>query len=275
MAKGAASGIAEALGDFQTGARLEREAAELSDYGGSKTGALFGDAADLAFGHEPAACAVALARAIPPSGAAVPVGFVEGFKAQAAETAMLCDVGAENWTAAINDGLQAQGLAQVSSNPFSKDLLVRQILPWLAYAKARAGDRAGAEALIAQTPTDADTALRQRGRIAAAKGDWAGAAGWFAKAVRQAPSIPFAYADWGAMLLAKGDVNGAIAKLEIAHAKGPHYADALELWGEALVKKGDFAGAAAKFAEADKFAPHWEHNRLLWRQALAKAQGHG
>ena len=53
---------------------------------------------------------------------------------------------------------------------------------------------------------------------------------WFAEAVRQAPSSPFAYTEWGQTLLGKGVVDGAIAKLTLAHAKGPRFADPLELW---------------------------------------------
>ena len=67
-----------------------------------------------------------------------------------------------------------------------------------------------------------------------------------------APSIPFAYAEWGAMLMAKGDLDGAIAKFEIAHAKGPHFADPLEMWGEALIAKNRSDLALAKFEEASE-----------------------
>ena len=147
--------------------------------------------------------------------------------------------------------------------------------PWFAFAMARLGDLQGAQAVIATTPMDCYLCTRMRGRIAAEAHDWPAAERWFAEAVRQAPSIPFAYADWGQMLLSKGDVESAIAKLQIANAKGPHFADALELWGEALMRKGDFAGAAVKFAEADKYAPKWERNHAMWGQALAKVRTHG
>jgi tetratricopeptide (TPR) repeat protein len=86
--------------------------------------------------------------------------------------------------------------------------------------------------------------------------------------VRQAPDLPSAYSEWGAMLLAKGDADGAIAKLEQAQQKGPHFADPPELWGEALMKKGDYAGALTKFAEADGDAPRWGRNHMRWGEAL-------
>ncbi len=113
--------------------------------------------------------------------------------------------------------------------------------------------------------------LRERGRIAAAAHDWAGAERWFAEAVRQGRSLPFAYADWAEMRLARGDALGAIAGLRLAHEKGPHWADPLELWGEALMRRGDLSGAVASFAEADKHAPKWGRNHLMWGEALMLA----
>ena len=143
-------------------------------------------------------------------------------------------------------------------------------IPLEALAQARAGDTAGAEALIETTPADCYLCLRVRGQVAAAHGDWSAADHWFAEAARQGPELPFADSDWGEALLAKGDPDGAIAKFKQAHAKGPHFADPLELWGEALMKKGDFAGAVAKFRRADKYAPRWGRNHLLWAEALAR-----
>jgi tetratricopeptide (TPR) repeat protein len=139
---------------------------------------------------------------------------------------------------------------------------------WYAWAEAMSGDLAGANAMIAATPMDCDTCLEMRGRIATAERDFPAAERWFGQATRQAPSIPFAYVDWGAERLARGDAEGAIAKLQIAHAKAPNFADPLELWGEALMQKRDYAGAIARFAEADKDAPRWGRNHLHWGEAL-------
>ena len=144
--------------------------------------------------------------------------------------------------------------------------------PKLAEARASLGDMAAANAAISLTPMDCYDCLRIRGRIAALQHDWPTAQRWFAEAARQAPSLPFAYTDWGEMLLARGDTDGAIAKLQQAHAKGPSFADPLELWGEALMRKGDFQGAAGKFSEASRIAPRWDRNNGLLRQAQAKAQ---
>jgi tetratricopeptide (TPR) repeat protein len=107
-----------------------------------------------------------------------------------------------------------------------------------------------------------------RGKIAASDGDWLDAERWFDQATKSAPSLPFAWSDWGQMRLAMGDVSGAITVLQTAHEKGPRFADPLELTGEALMTRRDYDGAAAKFAEADRYAPRWGHNHLQWGKAL-------
>jgi tetratricopeptide (TPR) repeat protein len=86
--------------------------------------------------------------------------------------------------------------------------------------------------------------------------------------VKLAPSIPYAYSEWGQMLLAKGDRDGAIAKFSVAHQKGPHFADPLELWGEALIAQNRSDLALAKFAEAARYAPNWGRLHLKWGEAL-------
>ena len=144
----------------------------------------------------------------------------------------------------------------------------RYYRPWLALAKAKLGDGAGSLKLIGAAPLDCYICVRFRGDIDATLKRPDAAAYWFDMAVHEAPSIPFAYADWGAMLLAKGDVDGAISKFREANAKGRHFADALEMWGEALIAKNRSDLALAKFAEADKYAPNWGRLHLKWGEAL-------
>ena len=124
--------------------------------------------------------------------------------------------------------------------------------------------------MIATTPGDCYDCVRIRGLIAEAGGQTGRADYWFAKAVHDAPSIPFAYTDWGEALLARGNPDNAIAKFKLANQKGPHFADALEGWGEALMAKKD-SGAAAKFEEAQKYAPNWGRLHLKWGEALVYA----
>jgi tetratricopeptide (TPR) repeat protein len=143
--------------------------------------------------------------------------------------------------------------------------------PLVAQAKAMQKDFAAAHAEIDKTPGDCDLCLRTRGKIDAVQKNYDGAAFWFARAAQLAPSIPFAYADWGEILLKKGDPDAAITQFAIANQKGPHFADPLERWGEALMAKNQSHLALAKFAEAEKYAPNWGRLHLKWGKALVYA----
>ncbi|MBS0277121.1 MAG: hypothetical protein JSR81_05840 [Proteobacteria bacterium] len=143
-----------------------------------------------------------------------------------------------------------------------------KIWPWLALADAHVGRIADAWSLIGKTPRDCYDCTRIRGQIDTAQRNWPGAAYWFAQAVHQAPDIPFAYSEWGAMLMAKGDLGGATAKFARANAHGPHFADPLEMWGEALIAQNRSDLALAKFADADRYAPEWGRLHLKWGEAL-------
>jgi len=154
------------------------------------------------------------------------------------------------------------------TQPFADQTLSRQVWPYAARTLAHLGKMPVALALIAKTPRDCYLCVRVRGELDAMRDNWKGAAYWFTEATAQAPSIPFAYTDWGAMLLAKGDPNGAIAKFKLANQKGPHFADPLEMWGEALIAKNRSDLALAKFEEADKYAPNWGRLHLKWGEAL-------
>jgi tetratricopeptide (TPR) repeat protein len=143
--------------------------------------------------------------------------------------------------------------------------------PYYALAKAGLGDLAGAEATIAPAAADCDACLRTRAQLAIMRGQNARADYWFARAVANAPSIPFAYADWGQALLDRGNADGAIAKFTLANLKGPHFADPIEMWGEALMAKNRSDRALAKFAEAEKYAPNWGRLHLKWGEALGYA----
>jgi tetratricopeptide (TPR) repeat protein len=148
-------------------------------------------------------------------------------------------------------------------------ILPRDLLPFFALAKARLGDIAGAEKIIAGTPLDCDLCVRVRGDIAAVTHDWNGAARSFALVSARTPHIPFVDTDWGRMLLAKGDLDGAIAKFESAHKKGPHFADPLEGEGETLIAQNRSDLALEKFVQANMYAPHWSRLHLKWGEALS------
>ena len=256
-------GIAEDRGDFQSAVVLNDGISRLPDYQQSAVGALEDAILDAGQDHDAAGFEAALNRARR-AHAPEPVLMLSD---------LLGEVGLERWSAAAQHGEALQRLqlaAQLDPTMGINAQIKRVAAAWTAYAKVRSGDLPGAQALIGPTPSDCYTCIRIRGKIAASQRDWTGAERWFAEAVRQAPSIPFAYADWGAMLLDKGDTDGAIGKMQLARKKGPNFADASEVWGEALARKGDFQGSVERFADADKSAPRWGRNHLHWGEALAR-----
>jgi tetratricopeptide (TPR) repeat protein len=182
---------------------------------------------------------------------------------------MVIDSETQDWTGVLAEDQELE----TALAPFAGEhtVLPTLIAPIKANALARLGRFAAAEAVIAPTPADCYQCLITRARIAYLKGDFARAESWYARAVDAAPSIPFAYADWGQMLLARGQVIAAIEKFKLANPKGPHFADPLEGWGEALMAKNQSHLALAKFAEADKYAPNWGRLHLKWGEALVYA----
>ncbi|MEJ1967128.1 MAG: hypothetical protein WDN03_00615 [Rhizomicrobium sp.] len=140
--------------------------------------------------------------------------------------------------------------------------------PAKGLALAARGRIGAARAAIAGSPLDCDVCLRARGRVDAFARNWGGADYWFARAAADAPSVPFAQAEWGMVLLARGDPGRAIAHFAQAHGTGPHFADPLEGWGEALIRLNRSDLALAKFAEAARYAPNWGRLHLRWGEAL-------
>ena len=253
--------VAENQGDFLTGVQDETRATNLPDYFGNVAGARASLIIDFASLHDPAGSDAArgAARSAGLSGPAL------------LSATLVADFALARWSDAAREGQALQDAAPKAhdSYPGATQQYARRVpLAQLAFAKAMLGDVAGARATIGPTPLDCYQCVDLRGGIAAAAHDWPMADRWFADAVRQGPSLPFAYSDWGKMLLAKGDTAGAIAKLTLARQNGPHFADPAELWGEALLAQRNFAGAAVKFAEADKDAPNWGRNHLKWGEAL-------
>jgi tetratricopeptide (TPR) repeat protein len=181
------------------------------------------------------------------------------------------DVAAGDWQAAVSDARAAivalKGDKSVS--PTLTALTAKTgATSLLARALAESGDLAGAWVAISGTPGDCYDCIRTRGLIAAAAKEWGRADYWFARAVHAAPSVPFAYEDWGRSLLARSEPDRAIAKFTLSNQKGPHFADPLEGWGEALMAKNQSHLALVKFEEAEKCAPNWGRLHLKWGEAL-------
>jgi tetratricopeptide (TPR) repeat protein len=259
--------IAEEEGDYASAVAEDERILQATDYEASHMSSFFMRAANAALAHDTAGARRLL-------GAGTDIGMIrETFKGYGWGLANF--VSPQFMTLAQRGEWQAArvSLAGTLNTPWARSRVseteVRtQIRPWLALAEAKSGDRKAALNLIGTSPLDCYLCLRMRGNIDAVGGNWSGAAYWFARAVDAAPSIPFAYTDWGAMLLAKGDADGAIAQFERAHDKGPHFADPLEMWGEALMAKNRSDLALAKFEEADKYAPRWARLHLKWGEAL-------
>ncbi len=173
----------------------------------------------------------------------------------------------EDW---VNAHRLASGIDPTHLPPGWKAAWSLQAAPIAATALAKSGDVNSAQRLIATTPRDCYRCVWTRGAVAAIAGDARGSDRWFAEAVRQGPSLPFAHAEWGRARLARGDVDGAIAEFTKAHKKGPRWADPLKFWGDALARKGDHAAAIRKYSDAAERAPRWGALHLAWGQALAK-----
>jgi tetratricopeptide (TPR) repeat protein len=133
----------------------------------------------------------------------------------------------------------------------------RRIFPILALAYEHLGHSSAADALLEEIPTDVYDGWRARARVALLRHDYPLAGRDLAEAVRQAPSLPYAYSDWGDLLAAKNDSEGAVSKYAEAQRRGPHFADPIKAWGDVLAKQGRSKEALVKYDEALEYAPNW------------------
>jgi tetratricopeptide (TPR) repeat protein len=252
------------LGDYAQAESLERSAWNATE-GIARVREDFRNGVPVALARRHDTAARTVFRQLPPP----PLPIDRGPRSAAG---LLTEAGLENWRAVIaQEPAVEETYVRFSSGWDSKTIFARQLHPLVALAKAKLGDYAGAQQLISQSPGDCYDCVRGRGVIAALAGQPARADYWFSRAVHDAPSIPFAYNDWGNALLARGKPDQAIEKFRQSNAKGPHFADPLEGWGEALMAKNRSHLALAKFAEADKYAPNWSRLHLKWGEALVYA----
>ncbi len=259
--------IAEEIGDFREALAVYEKLASVPDFEGSRSVARIMGASDAAIGHDiPRSRRLLGANRDADQAAKATTGYgwqLPNFRfAQFEQFAAVGD-----WKSARAD-IDAALATPDATKPGGRAFLRAEAWPFLALAEAKTGHLDAARREIERTPLDCYLCLRVRGQMDGLEKNWNGGAYWFARAAAAAPSIPFAYADWGAMLLAKHDLDGAIAKFEIAHQKGPHFADPLEMWGEALIAKSRSDLAVAKFEEAAKYAPNWGRLHLKWGAAL-------
>jgi tetratricopeptide (TPR) repeat protein len=182
------------------------------------------------------------------------------------EVRALVDAERGDWTAV------ATGIERLkASNPtqIAKDMIPARLDPLLAEAYARLGRVAAAEAVLTGIGADVYDGWRARGRVATLHQDFDNGQKALAEALRQGPSIPRAYNDWGELLATKGDLAGAMARFAEANQRGPHWADPLKAWGDVLAKQGHAREALAKYDQAIKYAPNWAALKLARDTAAA------
>ena len=150
---------------------------------------------------------------------------------------------------------------------------------WPAYAGmyVTLGDTGKARELVALATARAEAAngydlKLALGRLAAREGDWRAADRHFAAAVRQAPSIPFAWLAWGDSFARRGDARRALDLYDAAHRKGRGWADPLKRRGDLMMRQGRFGQAIIDYRRAADRAPRWAalHRNLgiaYWQNA--------
>jgi tetratricopeptide (TPR) repeat protein len=215
--------------------------------------------------HEPSAARAELAQLSPPPPEASPE-VLAAWKAFSDELAGATAYAAGGWS----EVARLLGGIDISRMPPPVQASRRIALyPPLATALARMGETDRAAALVATTPTGCYDCVIARAVVAETRGDRAGADRWYAEAIRQGPSLPFAHEARGRARLARGDLEGALADFREASRRSPRWADPLTGWADALMAEGDARGAIGKYSAAAERAPGWGRLHLAWGRALA------
>ncbi len=227
--------IATDLGDFEAAARHAKALGELSEgltiVGGE---APFLRAADLAAAGDVAGARSVLADYPEATDAWI---VVQPYLWTPHLPGVAIAEATGDWVAGL-PALKAAVAAAEAGDAMSQMKARVYLRPWLAYALAKTGDVAGARVLVAGFPAGCVLCARVAGRVADLANDRDGANKAFARAVRLAPSSPFAATDWAAMLLRRGDAAGAVAKAQAAVKAGPRSTSALSLLVQALEAQG-------------------------------------
>jgi tetratricopeptide (TPR) repeat protein len=176
----------------------------------------------------------------------------------------------QDWAAAVLFGDRAWQLAARGS----PDLVASahlNFVPQLALVRARAGDAAGAGALLRHLPQDCYACARGRAGVAEINGNRAAADRWFAQAVRLGPRLPFAWQEWGAVALARGDAEGALGRFDQALKHGPQFPLALKGRADALAALQRYRDASNQYSAAARRAPRWGGLYLNWGLSLLRS----
>jgi len=252
---------AEALGDFPAALEGVQRALDARSEDPQTLGTL---ASIQIASHDPAGARATLGRRTSPPADSPPESREEFALGTALfEAGLAFDAGDWREVVRLLGASSAAGLAQGRPRRW------RVInYPALAMALARVRDVERAALVIAGTPTNCYRCVIARGVVAEASGDRATADRWFAEAVRQAPSLPFAHEEWGRAKLARGDLDGAEADFREANRRSPNWADPLKGWGDVQLARGDARGAVRQYEAAQQRAPQW----TAVREALDRAR---
>src|SRR4029077_15231998 len=113
---------------------------------------------------------------------------------------MMIDLAAEDWQDALREGRKADAVA--TAYPGIRSFIPAIVTPLTAIAEAELHQFERANKDVEVTPGDCYPCLIARAQIAQLQGASAGADSWFARAIANAPSIPFTEHEWGKALLA-------------------------------------------------------------------------
>lgn len=152
--------------------------------------------------------------------------------------------------------------------------LLRELDPYVVAFYLYQTDREAAERealrLISPSNPQRKWAMNLLGFIAADRGDYETAIGWYKRAVAadSDDEFAFAYTNWGNALRAMGNLDEAIEKHARAVAIDPHYSNAFINWANTLADKGDLDAALVKVARAAEIDPESAFAFNVWGNTL-------
>lgn len=241
---------AEAVGDFVRASRAWSDASMQA--GNRAIGAEAGarEAIDLAYGHDLTELGDERRWGLADPTAYGPLLRAKAEIARATVT--------DRW-GGVASALEAIERTAVARGPdaYSPSIWATQVHPWRALGLAREGRLDEARRLAAATPGDCYPCLRARGLVEAASGDRQAAQLWLDRAIKSAPSLPFAYVERARLALAYGDAEQAADFARRAQEVAPRWADAAAVAGAAYQGLGRCADARREFATAAALAPKW------------------
>lgn len=160
----------------------------------------------------------------------------------------------------------AEGFRQQAAGVRPAD--VQRLSHWEALGLAMTGRTEAAQATIARSRPDCYPCTIISARIAELAGNSARANGLFSRAVKQAPSLPYAEQAWGEVRMRRGDLRGAEVAFRAASEKAPMWAEPRKGLADTLAISGRDSEAVGLYRKAAERAPRWGLLHLTWGTAL-------